>query len=257
MIKNKDYLSITRMDATGMLRSAIGSGRITSADDGSYELNMRMSDITPWLFIKNVSSTKCYLWHHVYFEHCDFIPTPCYSCWKIVVRPANIKAAFDFHDIMQYLDFPSKIGWEARPTVFGTFGAYFYNRSLDEAKRKLPQIQDAASRIELLKNPFTGETIKPIIKRGCTEFEHKFGPSDKWEMSEKDKLKEKTLEELITFNNKNFPQPDHRAATIFRLWIHNAFMMGDQTVSEFTGGNPLYPPYVTYQEEKENGQITK
>lgn len=246
MIKNKDYGSLLLQDATGILKSAINAQLVGSRDDGRFTVNMKMSDITPWAFVKNTEALKCFLWHNVYFDHCGFIPSPCHSCYKIVVRPANLRAAMQFYDMMYELDYPGKIGWEDRKTVFGNFGAYFYNRSLQEAQAKLPFIQEKASRIDLLPNPFEGDVFTPIIKRGCTEFEYKFGRSDQWEITEKQKIKENILDKVMVFNNHLYPQPDHRVATTMRLWVHNAYAVGDPTVADFT--KRLFPKYITYQE---------
>jgi len=252
VIKNKSYSNLLGYDATGILKNAIDAGMVHNRDDGRFEVKVNYGAITPWVFIMHQMDMDCYLWHYIYFERCGFIPSPCHFCFKIVVRPANLKAAFDFHDIMCELDYPSKIGWEQRDFVFGNFGAYFYNTSLEEAKDKIGIITDAAKNIELLDNPFTGEKFNPIIKKGCTEFEYKFGPSDQWIVSEEQKLKESILKDTLVFDNKDFDQADHRKATIFRLWIHNAFKAGDKTVSKYTNGRSLFPQYITYSGE-ENG----
>jgi len=248
MIKDRGYLNLRKHDAIGLLKSAISAGRLVARDDGKFHVNLKFSHLLPWVFIKHCTGMSCYIWHHIYFDHCGFIPKPCFSCWKIVVRPANIKSAYKVLDIMRELDYPGKVGWEDRKTVFGNFGAYFYNRSLDEAKEKYPTICDAMKDVELQTDPCNQKKIPIIIKRGCTEFEHKFGPSDKWEYTAEDK--ENLLNSVIVDDLVIHTQTDWHIANTMTLWTHNAYSAGDPTVCEFTDGKPLFPKYITYQGEQ-------
>lgn len=249
MIKDKNYATLVYQNVTGLLRSALAAGAVTDCDDGSFKVETGYSRVTPWAMVTECPGLDCSLWHQVYFRHCGFIPTPCFDCYKIVVRPANLKAAFEFYDLMLGLNYPSKIGWEARDFVFGNFGAYFYNRSIAEAEEKFPSIVEAANEIELLQNPFTGGYFKPVIKRACTEFEKQFGPSDKWVITEEQKLKEKILGKYLIFERKDYRQPPHRLATLFLLWQKKAFSAGDMSVGNYTGGRSFGVKYVTYHKE--------
>lgn len=251
MIKDKSYNALIQSDAVGLLKKAIDQRLVHIRDDCRFELNTTgMSHKTPWAYIKTDPRMRCYIWHNIYFNCCGFIPSYCQSCWKIVIRPANIHEAFKLYDIMADLDLNSKVGWEGRKTVFGNFGAYFYSRSLEEAKKKYETVIPAIRDIQLLKHPKTGLDIEPLIKRGCTEFEQACGPSDKWVMSSQDNAKEILLDSVFVQDTVLHNQREWLTSSVFRLWIHNAYAAGDNTVLTYTDGEMLFPPYVTYHGEK-------
>jgi len=253
MIKDKSYSNLQAQNALGLLKPAIKTGRLTPLDDGRFHVDLNMAWFLPWAFIKHRPDFHCYIWHFIYWSYCNFIPAECHNCWKIVVRPRNLKAAFDLYDVMCELDYPSKVGWEDRKTVFGNFGAYFYNASLEEAKTKFAVITEAIRDIPLLQDPYTGKDIQPLIKRGCTEYEMKHGPSNEWEMTEEAKQKQRLLDSVVNKDLKLHVQHDWYMSDTMLLWIHNAYSTGDLSVPEFTNGKKLFPPYVTYNQEKDNG----
>ena len=98
----------------------------------------------PWHFTVQKGNLNCLLWNRVIFNHIFkkvpdsllqgrvWVPSGCQNCFKIVVRPHNLKQLFDLVDLQKRLDFDAKCGIEHRPYVFGLYGGYFYNRGLEQ-----------------------------------------------------------------------------------------------------------------------------
>ena len=93
--------------------------------------------------------------------------------------------------------------------------------------------------------------IEVILKRGCTEFEIKYGDSDKWDkVPEQDKYEQKFEELFVQDCQTPDVIPDYIVASIKRKWLHFAAQAKppDLTYKKFTGGKPLVQEcnYVTY-----------
>lgn len=253
-----DYKSVCKGDPITILQPAIQAGVLQSRDDGKFYIKGKINISSPWVFIKHDPEMKCHIWHHIYFNHCNFVHSRCLECFKVVVRPANIEATMELYERMKDLDRPSKIGWEYRKTVFGNFGAYFYHRGLESAFEWFPQIKEMVKGIELQYDPYTGKEIQPILKRGCTEFEHEIGPSDKWAITKEQLEMENTLDSIVVQDVTGFHQHDWLKNNVFRRWIHEAYSVGDPSVNTMAG-EKLFPGYVTYDKKNEvqNGEMAE
>jgi hypothetical protein len=158
-----------------------------------------------------------------------------------VVRPTTLKELFQLHDIQVELDRPSKCGIEKRYTVHALYGGYFYNNSLEEGLK-------CKKDIEALLHDKIGPHVKVFLKRACTEFEHKFGDSTKWEITEDQVKLERRLEDLFIDAAQKNTQGTELKKHVMANWVRFAYAQGDPTAKEFMS-KPLYPPYVTYEEE--------
>ena len=68
---------------------------------------------------------------------------------------------------------------------------------------------------------------------------------------------EKEVEALFPRVGFGTIQPEWITARTIKEWIVYAYKNKDETYKEFTGGEPLFPPYVTYhQEVEENGKYS-
>lgn len=240
------YADIIKGDLIGKMRPMFDSGRFYLRDDGKITQTTRLTYNSPWIHQKMAPNRNCNL-YHVYHEAFKFVHSKCQECWKVVVRPRTLSELHKLLELEKVLDLPSKCGIEKRDTVCGLYGGYFYNDSLEKG-RECYKLVRANVDVNISKD------VVVLLKRGCTEFEigGHGGPSDKWEVSESQKEIEDILNDLVDQDISKMPQPDHVKESIFRSWIHWAYANGDMTYKEFTGGESLFPTYVTYHEEVNN-----
>ena len=233
------YMNIIEKDIIEPILPLIKRGTYRFTDDGRLEAESRLSSETPWVHVRQDPQKNCGLWHHVWFNYYNIIPSGCQKCWKVVVRPGTIKELFAVHDILVSVGMASKCGIERRYSVHGLYGGYLYNDSKEEGLSCLENIR------ELLP-----EGINAFLKRGCTEFEHKFGDSRKWEVTAEQLSLERRLDDLFVENRKKAFQGEELKIHIMANWLRFAFANGDHTAKEYMD-EPLYPPYVTYKKGTE------
>jgi hypothetical protein len=210
--------------------------------DGKIVGNYRTDPEVPWHYIKHSEWSRCHLWHNIFFDIFKMLPSECLNCYKVVVRPRTLKEHFALEELMYVLNRDSKLGIEIRPQVCGLYGAYFYNRGLDEGMERYKEVREAVSDI-------ISPDIPVILKRGCTEFESSFGPSDKWDwlIREGQVAYEKVLDEIFEIPRETHT-PTYLVDYVHAKWIQWAHQNGDKTYLEFTGGKPLFPGYVIYHD---------
>jgi hypothetical protein len=208
------------------------------------------------------------LWHQIIFDlislkqpaEKQFVPRNCLSCWKVVVKPRTLEQLFHLLELQKASGRPSKCGIEPRESVNGLYGGYFYNRSIDaglECYYAVSEMMTADTVLAPLLDEVDddGKTTRLILKRACTEFEHAVGPSDKWpedynSVSPEQAAIEDIVERWVATDDVVRAQPENVKWNVMRRWIEWAWMHGDPTYAKFTGGKPLYPPYVTYHPRK-------
>lgn len=184
-------------------------------------------------------------------SYCNFIPTPCLNCWKVVVKPFSLFELMELYKFQKSFtkdykkkDRFCKCGIEERQYVHYNYGGYFYCDSKEQGLERYEQVRKAVDKI----NP----NIPVILKRYCTEFELKLGPSDQYEWQPGTKALENAIFDAIDLNSigMNVTQPDYLVAHNLRKWIEFAWGIGDHTVIMFNDNQPLYSPCVTYHEHK-------
>lgn len=212
--------------------------------DGKFEATTHLGWDTPWWHIRHRGDLDCNLWHRIMFDAMGqkFVPSNCMNCYKVVVRPRTLRELFALANLQQTQTVRAcKCGIEIRPTVHGLYGGYFYNQSLDEG---LDCYQEIAQLVA--NDPGLGPNVKVILKRACTEFEHKFPESSKWRITLEQKHWEAMINKWFVRDSKNREQPSHCIKHVHRKWIEWAYANGDPTYADFTQGKPLYEPYETY-----------
>jgi len=200
---------------------------------------------TPWVHAGGESPPErnCVLFHGVILPYCNFIPAKCQECWKVVARPNTVKQLFTICDLQQMSDRDSKAGIEIRSSVSGNYGAYWYNDTIEQG-------EECRQHVRALCDEYVGKDVDVFLKRGCTEFEHKFGQSNDWTVTQGSKEAERIITESIVIEDcADRSQPDYLVEDIKMKWIEFAYERGDKTYLEFTDGKPLYPAYVTYRSE--------
>lgn len=183
-------------------------------------------------------------------EHMNYIPPKCMACWKVVVRPKTLLQLFMLYDLQVKMieGEPGcfcKCGVEVREWVFGNYGGYFYTNSKEEGLARYKQVRELVD-----------EQISPdidiVLKRSCTEFEQKYGPSDEWDKMFDPETHpiiagwEKLIEENVVATKTDAKQPEIVRKHIMNYWVDFAYDRGDPTVIKLNDGKPLYPTLVTY-----------
>lgn len=198
---------------------------------------------TPWHHVNPCPFKACNIDHQIKFNFFGYIPPKCLECWKVVVAPRTLKELFQLVDIEKGMDHPSKCGIEVRAYTSRPYGGYFYNNSLDEGRDCYEKVRKAVD-----------EHISPdthvLLKRACTEYEMLLGDSRAWHMNDHAwQLEEMIESHMDDLAKGTVRQPDMIVRHVHKRWIEYAFKLGDQTYLEYTDGEPLYPPYVTYHDK--------
>ena len=179
----------------------------------------------------------------VWFPLYNIIPIGCMDCYKVVVRPRSLDELLSLHKLQKELGYPSKCGIEGRESVRGNWGGYFYNHGLPDG---LKCYKDIRSRIK--------EEIPIILKRGCTEYEMRFGPSDKWVSNIGQVDLEKDLFDACDMGFGRSPQPGFLINDIMNNWLRWAEKYGvymkDESYLKYTDGKRFFPEVVTYHDKK-------
>ncbi len=218
------------------------AGAVPSTSNGKIVYNPTHNWGGNWVVIR-YADKNCTLWLNLVFNFISkllpaqkrFIPSECMECWKVVVRPENYDELLELKGLMEDMDFQSKLGIETRPEVDALYGAYFYNNSREEGLEKL----------DLVRFGLTGTRMKAFLKRGCSEYERDFGPSQDWHEIEGQKDIEAEVEKTIELDNYHHPQSIREVEKIMEDWETFANRFG-----------PVYKgthDYKTY-EETNNGK---
>lgn len=243
------YGQITAEDVIEWCRPLFESrGYYLRDSDGKIVFEGRMAWDTPWHHVRHAPGLDCHLWHQVMFDiifqrlgQPSWVPSKCHECWKVVARPKTLKQLFALLQVQHMLNHPSKCGIETRDTVHGLYGGYWYNLSLEQGLECYERVRKAIDEHEDL-----GKNVNVLLKRACTEYEMRAGDSTQWKVTDQQAHVESVVNSVFTHDLIQRKQPDWAIARVHTRWIQFAYMNGDPTVFEFTGGKPLFPPYKTF-----------
>jgi len=243
-------------DVYTWLRPLIDGGAWVVQDNGRLRPKFKQfATETPWVHHGH-AGFDCFVWSSIMFNIVSlnmgnlfiggkpFVPSGCQNCYKVVVRPKTLVQLFALNDLQERSGRPSKCGIEVRPSVHGLYGGYFYNAGKEAGEECYLAVREAVDN-----DPYLGEDVAVILKRGCTEMEHAVGPSDEWEITEAQETIEKLVKEWVVQSERDVPQPDPLVWHVKRKWIEFAWQNGDTTYSKFTKGKSLFPAYKTYHND--------
>ena len=164
-------------------------------------------------------------------------------CWKItanskgkadgVYRQLTFKEVMKIEKLQLWMDTASKCGMDVRDYTPYIWGAYWYFSSKEEAQRSYNKIKGYLNLIN--------DEIEVLVKRSCTEFEMKLGPSSEWDnLDIVWKEKESVLDEWV-YRVEQQPPPQHKLIkkNVRNRMMHWAHKHGDMTYKEFNRGNDL------------------
>ena len=229
----------------GDLRKGIaeGKGQKVIYNFGQYQFD------TPWIHHGKPADRDCSRWIHIYFSKFGILPRKCLDCWKIVARPKNLRQLFELNELHSRMELTGKVGVDMRPegTYKGIYLGFWYCPLGDlEGARELQKEVRRKVRGALSLD------VPVILKRGCTEFENRFGSSNDWVQSPRDKMLEDILDTVIVVKDiEDANQPGWIKTHVMRFWIEYAHQNGDPTVKDFVHQFPHSlgsVPTVTYDD---------
>ena len=220
---------------------------------------------SPWAYVNPGSEMGGCRWYTHIFNTVGFIPRYCRECYKIVIRVGTVYQLLKMLDMMRKefipLNYHCKCGIEQREWVTANYGGYLYNRGLGQARDRFPKVLAIAQKYLSLPDSVLGVlrdsgfigNPEPsiVIKRYCTEYEIKLGPSDKYEAPDWADGLEDLLEQHVKISSgKNPPTPQYLIEHKITEWLRFAHDRGDPTSRLFNGGEPIYPTkVVTYHDD--------
>lgn len=238
------------------IRSILASGgAYIDHDTGLIKPKLRqMSYDGNWLFSGYTTSLRdCYLWHQVMFNGFGIVPEFCHQrCYKVVVNVRNFLEAMQFYGLMnssgciraEICPIHGKVGMDERHYSNGAFNGFVYCDGLEQGLEKYLIIRD------LVDNHMpNGKDIPIILKRSCTEFERKFGPTDNefWKAMPKEHLElQRRLEDIFDGVWTSSVQPDWMKNKITLKLAQWANAHGDKSWVKFFGEDFLTMKAVTY-----------
>ncbi len=148
-------------------------------EDHQVRLTKLRDPNTPWINAKSNKERQCERWRY-FFSHWSFVPKGCRHCWKVVWTGETLDQLFQILEIQEEDDLVSKCGIELRPYTgkLGYYQAFWYtdlSGGLKGARELWKWVVDRLSRFPLV----AGHDV--LLKRGCTEMERRFYPSDSWD----------------------------------------------------------------------------
>jgi hypothetical protein len=229
------------------LEEAIAAGRLIRLPNGKLtapEISRAMKFNNGAWFGRDCQFLNGFLFRNVYRRRA--VPAGCAACYKVKVETQSMRQMMAVKAIAEGFPRRAKSGAEVdRPDNQSLYATYFYLTGLDEARRMYKQVR---ARIDA--DPDLGPSVKVIIKRGCSNYERACGPSDRYTFDSRLEGIERYLRERFV-TPPAAPEPDkkYRDAAILLETARVAFRIGDQTYKDFTGGQALFRPTVSYDPE--------
>lgn len=226
------------------LQAQVDSGMLLKSEEGFYALPEQERGVSPWLQVGNIPHLDC-LFNFFLFDHAysgSAIPHGCKECFKVVVLPKTLRQLLALRSIQEKIECASKCGVEVdRVTTQDIYSGFFYCIGLGQAREIYRIVREAVNA-----DPVLGSDVQVHIKRGCTRFEIKCGPSDKYQFRPELPELEAYLKTRFRRSRPADSNEIKKRLSTFNLWIETAYRIGDDTYLDFTAGKRLYPKTVTY-----------
>ncbi len=225
------------------LEDGVTAGRLIRHADGTYELRQSQRP-SEWIRFENAPHAPCTFLHDVLFEVAyarAAVPFGCRDCYKVKVNPRSVSELVAVKDLAADVPARSKWGPEVDiPYSQTQYAGFFYTLGLDAARRVYKSFRARLnSALEF------GPQVSMLIKRGCTDYEMRCGRSDRWTFQPGIERLEAAVAKLFRLPEQ-VPQTRGQIHAASLTWLATAHRIGDQSYLQLTGGQPLYPPTVTY-----------
>jgi hypothetical protein len=230
------------------LDRAVLSGAVLQHSDGRYELAEFASDKPPVLDLfmlpSRPSSMRCTLLNRFLFRHAyaeATVPLGCAACYKVKVVSRTLRQLMAVKELAEALPHPTKSGSEIdnaeNPHPYGT---YLYLNGIDQAREVHRTL-----RAQIDGHEHLGTNVKMLIKRGCTHYERKCGPSDQYRFDPALEAVERELSKRFIKPVQRVPAEVRNQLRLIEI-IKIAYRIGDETYKDFTHGRDLLPPTIAY-----------
>ena len=168
-----------------------------------------------------------FMFQYVYAEAA--VPFGCQNCYKVKVVSDTMRQLMAVKEISESIPCTAKSGAEMNSGLTQhLYGTYFYNWGLDKARELYKAVR---ARVDA--HPKLGPKVRMLIKRGCTNYERKCGPSDKYTFDPK--LKD--IEDYLAPKFADSPAPSLGRKAYDRMRIFEmmqaAYRIGDDTYKDF------------------------
>ena len=166
------------------------------------------------------------------------VPYGCQACYKVKVVPQTVRELVAAWGVAKRIACTSKWGVDFYNKFSqDIYAGYFYTSGLDMARAVFKSVRQAID-----SDPKLGPHVAISIKRGCSNYEEKLGPSDKYQFAPE--LAE--LEAHLKTRHRERESHERLPPVPLARWIDVAFRIGDDTYLDFTNGQRLRPKTVTY-----------
>lgn len=221
------FEELSSVRITDALRAGARQNMFKMDSDGKIRIKTTSELDSPWLITKPDPLRCCHVWNPIWFAFFQMIPVGCLNCWKIIYRPRNLRQLFMIWEKQKRSGHVAKSGAERRG-YSGEKGGYLscWYTPLDVGLK---------GGRELFKEVSWALPGLPLhLKRGCTEMEDHFGPSDKWDAHRTEfAAMEAFLENLFEIPEWRFDTPQALELDAKRRLIIHAFEHGDKTYLDF------------------------
>lgn len=222
------------------LRRAVEAGDLAETADGRLERAGEPVASFNWIAVQHGPPMECGFLMHFAFRHAyaeTAVPSGCRACYKVKVMPKTLRQLVAAWDIAKDIPCHSKWGTDlTNPYSQNVYAGYYYVSGLDAARALFETLREAIDG-----HPKLGPDVTMVIKRGCSEYEGKLGPSDRYSFTPE-------MAELEAYLKTRFRlrPPDYQPSLVVAHWIETAYRIGDDTYLDFTGGKRLRERTVAY-----------
>ncbi|MEI9991741.1 MAG: hypothetical protein WDM86_17085 [Rhizomicrobium sp.] len=233
------------------LEQAAESGALVRREDGRFELADfvshpgKPSRLDP--FIKDGPQgafPPCAFLNHFLFRQAygeSAVPFGCRDCYKVKVVSRSMRQLMAVRDIVKSLPCASKSGPEVdNPQNSSPYGTYLYLTGLGVAQAYYRKVREKIDQHSSL-----GPDTKMLVKRGCSNYEHRCGPSDKYTFDPRLEPLEAALATWFVAPVLRFTREIRNALALTQM-VRTAYRIGDETYKDFNGGRDLVQPTVNY-----------
>jgi len=253
------FAQLKSFDLLGAFGSKIGQRYIIDVNTKKLrffkELFSQITEV-PWIYVRGMAEAQC-IFYQDCAEHLNFVPTYCLNCWKTVVAPSTLVDLLRLFALQKELaegdpTCTCKCGYEERPYVPRLYGGYFYSRTQEDGLKRTKQVRAAVDQA-------IGPHVPVILKRYCTEFERKFGPTDQYKQGPDAKIWEEIINEYVDLPPRDYadgflPQSELTRKHVLNKWLDFAIKYDYNSILAINNGKPIFRPLVTYHEEVRKGE---
>jgi len=253
------YEELCRVDVVDEIKGMLQVPPTVMDGEGKVQLHRRILPDTPWINVRTKSDRSCGKWNQIYFKRYGIISEGCRKCWKVVWTGTTLDQLFYMKHCQEEMGLVSKCGIERRPWSgkLGYYQGFWYcplEGGLDGGRERWKMLLERFQKDKVL-----GGTDL-ILKRGCTEFEHRYSPSDEWDQvaEELDWDRRQLLLDAVFIDPEFGVEPGPLRISVQKTWIEWAWEHKDPCVTrEYPNKyleRPLTPMALQYQRSVHSGK---